>query len=1390
MFYGGRAKRYVPNQNIKSDMLFKYLNSAKFDESRRKRAEGRVVGGKPSQPTAWPWTVALYRDGMFHCGGVIINQNWIMTAAHCVNKFWQHYYEVQVGMLRRFSFSPQEQNYRITHVIVNQNYNQESMKNDLSLLRVKPGIQFSRWARPICLPSPEVAGSDWMWGPPAGTICTAVGWGATEERGPDPDHMREVEIPIWENCKHEEDQSGKEICAGFMAGGKDACQGDSGGPLLCRNPMNTQQWYVAGIVSHGDGCGRKDEPGVYTRVSLFVPWIKYHITSKRLPIIQPKQECPGFRCDSGILKCLPKKRMCDKIIDCLDGEDELNCDINTLLEPNEKISIQNPLTREINENSNGNKSKEIINNSLSIENSTEDDDKVTTAKTLVTTLVDELISESSDPSYKNYTNIESTTQYGINDQNVTLTRRILKPVTDLDTSANDMMYASTIEIPNLDYSQEIGKQEIVDELVTSDPINEEPEQLEFKIDTANYTLQSMSSILDTDSNTLNKKDNNEDYTLSTTTLPALVQTDNQKTTTVSYERQDYLEHDTKNEESDKSKLVQESDNLIVELLPQSNVINNDIKNVDTKNKNDREESETKHSESNSDNTNSLVSKGSISEIEDIALLELQPAKIRKKHLTPIEFQCRRIYQIVPYTTRCDHKPDCEDGTDELDCTCLDYLTTYDSKLICDGNIDCAQGQDEIDCFSCEENQFLCKRSQICLDTKYICDGIPQCPLGEDELDCFTLSNGRNIINDLNGRPEVNLEGFITKKHENNWQIVCEKDMQIETQEETAIHICRYLGFSSANRYLMKYINMQDNLVNNVGDNKKNKRDIDVKIPVHFSFQSENNNHSLRNIIIEKPEIIKEECVPNITRTCMTLYVFCDHSLFTHFNPTQDLRTSKNMEEISTFMWPWVAKLYVDGKFMCTGVLVDLSWVLISHNCLQSYNLSHHYISVLLGSHKTLHSTIGPYEQVYQIDAKKDLYRSRVILLHLKEPAVYTVMVKPMVVTSSFSEDTKNTICVAVGQTKNKTFNVLLKETDDCDLHNRCFIRQEGNDSMCNPGVEPQWSGIISCHTKQGWYPAASFIQHNDCSNRIVGTDIGNLKHEIKYYEEKPLIYSVDENLLDECQGTRCQRGMCIELRNVCDGVTDCEDAADESKDACRKKNDLCALDPLNRGCECPVGQLKCNNGRCILKELFKDGHDDCGDGTDEPGHTKCSDYLRRVMPSRLCDGILHCHDRSDEDPMFCKCHAKRGFKCTGSSTQTEDYCVALDMVCDGVRDCPNGEDEKNCIGLSAPIGTPHGTGEVTIRSHGVWHSKCYSTQNHTKLKLEAICREVGFITGHAKQLPSLEIPQQHRKIVVDTFSDIVLNNNTKVKLRNSNAPMARTVVEENENCYPVFIECL
>lgn len=87
MFFGNRQKRSLVYHNY--DLLNYWRNRNELNRPwyiRNMRSESRVVGGKPSQPTAWPWTVAIYRNGMFHCGGVIITQNWVISAAHCVHK--------------------------------------------------------------------------------------------------------------------------------------------------------------------------------------------------------------------------------------------------------------------------------------------------------------------------------------------------------------------------------------------------------------------------------------------------------------------------------------------------------------------------------------------------------------------------------------------------------------------------------------------------------------------------------------------------------------------------------------------------------------------------------------------------------------------------------------------------------------------------------------------------------------------------------------------------------------------------------------------------------------------------------------------------------------------------------------------------------------------------------------------------------------------------------------------------------------------------------------------------------------------------------------------------------------------------------------------------------
>ncbi|KAF7998295.1 hypothetical protein HCN44_009693 [Aphidius gifuensis] len=283
-------------------------------------SQARIVGGDSSTAGSWPWQVALYKEGDYQCGGALINNKWILSAAHCFYRTQNEYWVARIGATRRGSFpSPHEQIITLDYVALHPDYIDNGFINDVALLRLEKSVVFSDYVRPICLPDAE---------PKSGTKCTVTGWGQLFEVGRIfPDTLQEVELPLisTEECTRKTlflplyRITAGMLCAGLKDGGRDACMGDSGGPLVCRGPDN--RYTLHGITSNGYGCARPGRPGVYTKVHHYISWIDKTMLDTDVPSIVPV--CKGHRCPLG--ECLPKSRVCNGFLECSDGSDERNC---------------------------------------------------------------------------------------------------------------------------------------------------------------------------------------------------------------------------------------------------------------------------------------------------------------------------------------------------------------------------------------------------------------------------------------------------------------------------------------------------------------------------------------------------------------------------------------------------------------------------------------------------------------------------------------------------------------------------------------------------------------------------------------------------------------------------------------------------------------------------------------------------------------------------------------------------------------------------------------------------------------------------------------------------------------------------------------------------------
>ncbi|XP_017310654.1 plasma kallikrein [Ictalurus punctatus] len=256
------------NCNTGEDEYTANLGTANCGKSDDNKA--RIFGGSDASTGSWPWQVSLQRRKKHICGGSIIANRWILTAAHCLSLPYTQF-SVRVGLTK---LSEAGTEYEWENIITHPNYSTSSFQNDIALIKLKKTITFNNIVRPVCLME---AGKEARF---LEEKCTVTGWGRLNS-GSFPDILQEAQVPLMssEVCAKvlsKEDLEpykvlSSNLCAGYPEGEIDTCDGDSGGPLVCKDGST---WYLTGLTSWGVDCARPNIPGVYTRVSYYIPWIR------------------------------------------------------------------------------------------------------------------------------------------------------------------------------------------------------------------------------------------------------------------------------------------------------------------------------------------------------------------------------------------------------------------------------------------------------------------------------------------------------------------------------------------------------------------------------------------------------------------------------------------------------------------------------------------------------------------------------------------------------------------------------------------------------------------------------------------------------------------------------------------------------------------------------------------------------------------------------------------------------------------------------------------------------------------------------------------------------------------------------------------------------------
>ncbi|CAF0945907.1 unnamed protein product [Brachionus calyciflorus] len=227
------------------------------------RFNNRIVGGSDSVVNTWPWTVSLNYNFNHICGGTLINQQWVLTAAHCFPNLVASAYKIVSGTNDISQNGLNGTRSAVSKIIIHELF-KNTKSYDVALVKLKEPIVYSTKIFPACLPDSNDNFE--------GQRCYFASWGRTYSGGPVQETLRELSqtvLPEAECQIYAPKDLDQKYCTGAPNSPVDTCQGDSGAGMLCQK--TDSKWYVAGLVSYG--LGTCNHVGVNMKISYFTEWI-------------------------------------------------------------------------------------------------------------------------------------------------------------------------------------------------------------------------------------------------------------------------------------------------------------------------------------------------------------------------------------------------------------------------------------------------------------------------------------------------------------------------------------------------------------------------------------------------------------------------------------------------------------------------------------------------------------------------------------------------------------------------------------------------------------------------------------------------------------------------------------------------------------------------------------------------------------------------------------------------------------------------------------------------------------------------------------------------------------------------------------------------------------